>query len=209
MKVCILMVGTLILTLAPTAGRANAGLLPTFQTVHLSFQGNVDAFTQSDIYQRALERESQNLNLEKLSKSNSTDEVRFWVGFGLITPRLFVLKREGGIDKATYYSIEPNPDKTAQPRSGVKVVLSLESPKSGWKDFRAFLKSNGVDASLKLTSDSEGVVDPDSETIVIEARSARGYKMVFFPKNSKSADGQKALAVCHKIESEFSVRMGC
>lgn len=209
MKVCILMVGTLILTLAPTAGGVKPGLLPTLQTTQSAWRGNVAAATQSDIYRRALERESQNLNLENLSESNSKDEVRLWVGFGLITPRLFVLRRDGGIEKATYYSIEPNPDKTVRPRRGIKVALPLESPKSGWKDFRTFLKGNGVDAPLQLTSDVESLVDPDSEAIVIEVRSARGYEMVFFPKNTKSADGRKALGVCHKIESEFRVQMEC
>ena len=207
MHAYILMAGTLILTLAPTAGRV--GRLPAFQTTHLRFPGSVDSTVQRDIYQRALEKESQNFNLQNLSESNSKDEVRVWVGFGLITPRLFILKRERGIDKATYYSIEPNPDKTVRPRRGVKVVLPLASPKSGWNDFRTFLKANGVEASLKLTSDFDTLVDPDGESIVIEARSARGYEMVFLPRNSKSADGKKALAICHRIESEFSVRMGC
>lgn len=209
MKAYILMAATLALTFAPPVDRVNAGLLPMLQTTQSGWWSSLDADSQRDIYRRALETESQNLNLKNLSESDSKDEVRLWVGLGLITPRLFVLRREGGTEKATYYSTEPNPDKTVRPRTGIKVVLPLESPKSGWKDFRTFLKDNGVDDPLKLTSDFETLVDPDSEGIVIEVKSARGYEMAFFPKSTKSADGRKALGVCHQIESEFNVRMGC
>lgn len=183
MKAFLLMAATLILTFASSS--------------------------QSDIYERALKREAQELNLKNLSESNARDEVRLWVGFGLITPRCFVLKSEGGIEKATYYSTEPNPAETVRPKRGVKVVLPLKTPKSGWNHFRTFLKDNGVAAPLRLTSDSDSLVDPDGEAIVIEVRSPRGYEMVFFPTTTKTPDGRKALGVCQKIESEFSVRMGC
>ena len=209
MKAYIFMAATLVLTFASTVDRLRAGLPPTLQTRQSAWRSMLAADSQSDIYQRALAEESQNLNLKNLSESDAKDEVRLWVGFGLITPRLFVLRREDGIEKATYYSTEPNPDKTLRPQTGIKVVLPLESPKSGWKNFRTFLKNNGVDAPLKLTSDVESLIDPDSEAIVIEVKSARGYEMVFFPKSTKTADGQKALGVCHQIESEFNVRMGC
>ncbi|HEX5704336.1 MAG TPA: hypothetical protein VFX97_14125 [Pyrinomonadaceae bacterium] len=209
MKAYIFIAATLVLTFAPAVGRVDAELLTTAQAMQSAGRGNLDPDSQIDIYQRALAEESADLNLENLSKSRSKDEVRLWVGFGLITPRLFVLRREGGIEKATYYSTEPNPDKTARPRTGIKVVLPLESPRSGWKDFRTFLKQNGVGAPLKLTSDSESLIDPDSEAIVIEVKSARGYEMVFFTKGTKTADGRKAVGVCQQIESEFKVRMGC
>jgi len=172
-------------------------------------QGNLEANADYRLFRRAVKTESQKLALKDLNESDSRDEVRLWVGFGLITPRCFILKREGGSDSATYYSTEPDPAATAPARKTSLVTLTLKAPKSGWNDFEAFLRAKGVDSIINLIADVDYSADPDSEAIVIEVKSHAGYNMVFFPANTKSPDGRKAIEVCHKIENEFDVRMGC
>src|SRR5712671_5626199 len=80
--------------------------LEAFQPGKSIVQANSEINADYRLFRRAVKAESQKLALKNLSESDSRDEVRIWVGFGLITPRCFILKREGGSDSATYYSTE-------------------------------------------------------------------------------------------------------
>ncbi len=210
MRVTKLLAGTLALVWqSAVAFPPDVKPFEAFQPGKSIVQANSEVNTDYRLFRRAVKAESQKLALKNLSESDSRNEVRIWVGFGLITPRCFILKREGGSDSATYYSTEPDPAATARARKTSLVTLTLKSPKSGWNDFEAFLKAKGVDSTIKLIADVDYSADPDSEAIVIEVKSHAGYNMVFFPADTKSPDGRKAIEVCHKIESEFNVRMGC
>ena len=174
-------------------------------------QENVDVSSQNAAVQRSLKKESLKLNLKTLRESDSRDEMRVWVGFGLITPRCFTLKRVKGVEQAMYYAttskrISDVPGKKYQVEN---IATPLTSPTSGWKAFDVFLKSRGIDSPIKLTSDFNYQPDPDGELLVIEMKSQGVYSMVFFPTVTKTPDGMKALDVCHKIENEFKIKMGC
>lgn len=207
MNAYILIAGILVLAYQPAAVHPVAAkLFATLQTSDSVFQSIPDVNTQNRILQRGLKSASLELNLESLSESDSDDQFRLWVGFGLLTPRCFILKRINGAEKATYHSVQR---KRAAETALVNSATALKKPKSGWRSFDAFLKSKGVDSTINLTSDFDYPSDDDREIIVIEVRSRAAYEMVFFSTQAKSPDGVRALAVCHRIENDFNVKMGC
>jgi hypothetical protein len=212
MRAYILIAGILVVGCQPAVTRTpDVKIFATVPTSELVFQGNLDMNTETRIVQRGLKRESLKLNLKTLNESDSDDEFRLWVGFGLMTPTCFTLKRVRGAEKAMYYATK---SKRTSETSGmryqvIKIANVLSSPKSGWKNLDVFLRNKGVDSPIKLTSDIDYPGDEDGETIVIEVKSRGVYNMVFFPTGTKSPDGLKALEICHKIETEFNIRMGC
>lgn len=208
-KANVLIAGMLIVgCLDPHA--PDISVFAAFETPEPALQGNLDMDTQSRIIQRGLKRESLKLNLEPLSESDSEDEIRLWVGFGLLTPRCFTSKRVGRVQKAMYYATKskPAPEGAATKYGVEQIATVLGSPKSGWQNFEVFLRSRGIDSPIKLTSDLD-LTDTDGEDIIIEVRSRGVYSMVFFPTETKSLDGLKARDVCQKIENEFNIKMGC
>jgi hypothetical protein len=174
-------------------------------------QAAVDVNKQNEIVQTSLKEESIKLNLQPLTENQSQDEIRFWVGFGLITPRCFTLKRVKGAEESMYYATTSKrlPDAVPLRYQVENIATALASPKSGWTNLNGFLKTNGIDYPVGLKSDFNYLADPDGEMIVIEIKSAGAYSMVFFPTNTESPDGLKARSVCKKIEDEFNIKMGC
>jgi hypothetical protein len=122
-----------------------------------------------------------------------------------------MLRREKGRDKAVYITAKST---GVQAATGVKAQTlmtktDLDPPKSGWDEFDRFLQVQGVDSPVKLTLDDKHIPDPDEEIIAVEVRSGAEYSMVFFSPHTESTDGRKVLAVCHRIEREFDILMGC
>jgi hypothetical protein len=62
---------------------------------------------------------------------------------------------------------------------------------------------------VNLSPDKSTEPDNDEEMIIIEVKSGAVYNMAFFFVRSETADARKAMSVCHKVEEEFEIRMGC
>jgi hypothetical protein len=162
---------------------------------------------------KEIKDESLNLSLKNLREvaSDAEFETRVWVGFGLMYPRCFILKKQDGKQQAFYIGPKVISNKSAM---GVKEEVSmsptvLDTPKSGWDMFDRFLKEQGIDSPLKLSLDEKYTLDPDGEIIAVEVKSGTTYSMAFYPIFTKSTDGQKVLSVCRRIEQEFDIGMGC
>lgn len=164
------------------------------------------------LMQQFLKRESLRLGIGNLREVPTDDgtEIRIWVGFGIGYPRCFILKTLDGKYKAVY--VAPTND-TSRGNSQVKrpsfEKTPLDAPRSGWDELGGFLKEEGIAIPIKLSLDQKSLAGLDEEFIVVEAKSAGLYDMIFYPLSTKSKDGQKTLNVCRRIEQEFSIRMGC
>ena len=87
---------------------------------------------RTEAMRTALKREDSKLNFEDLkgvSLSPTQSEMRYWVGFGLVVPRCFVLKREKDLHQARYVTIQ---DSTV-------TATSLTAPERGWEAFDQLL----------------------------------------------------------------------
>jgi hypothetical protein len=160
-----------------------------------------------DIIQNAIKRESLKLKIGNLKDTASTGgkEIRIWTGFGIIVPRIFIYRELNGKQEAFFITAKPSGKrgKIAMPQ------LSLRPPASGWNEFAEFMTSHGIDSPMKLSLDEQYAPDPDEEAIAMEMKSHGKYELVFYTITTKSENGQKALAVCRRIEQEFGVSMGC
>jgi len=172
-----------------------------------------DSFRQYETIQKAIVRESSKLKIGKLKDmvSSPETETRVWVGFGLAYPRCVILRNLNGKQDALYIAPRIIGGNAALDVRGkvIRAKVPLPPPKSGWAEFGRFLKSKGIESPLRLSPDKGHVPDPDQESIVVEQKSQGSYNMVFFPLYTESKDGEKALAVCRRIEQEFHIRMGC
>ena len=160
-----------------------------------------------EIMQDAIKRESLKLKIGNLKDTASTGakEIRIWITFGLITPRIFINKELNGKQEAFYIS-----SKAVGKRAKIAMVqLPLQPPTSGWNEFAEFMKNHGIDSPMKLSFDERYAPDPDEEAIAIEINSNGKYELVFYTLSTTSEDGHKALEVCRRIEQEFKIRMGC
>lgn len=166
---------------------------------------NGQALSNYELVQRALHRQSLKLKISSLKEvaSKSEVETRVWVGFGLAYPRCFILKRGKERQTAVFITAKPAGAET------LMTETSLDSPKSGWTAFDTFLKDQGISSPLRLALDDKHLPDDDEEIIAVEIRSGASYSMVFFPTTVETTDGKKVLAVCHRIEREFNIQMGC
>ena len=105
---------------------------------------------QVEVIQGAIKRESLKLKINNLRDSVADAEIRIWVGFGMLYPRCFMMKELNGRREAFYIAPKTNGDKTEGEVPMAK--LSLGSPKSDWNEFVEFIKKQGVDYPMKLSS---------------------------------------------------------
>lgn len=149
-------------------------------------------------------------NLRDVTAGPQT-ETRMWVGFGLAVPKCFILSNRSDENAAFYVGPKVVGNRAVLDAEG-KVLITkttLPAPKSGWDDFERFLKSRGVDKTLRLAPVKEPTADVDVRYIVIEVKSGDSYSMVFYSLSEESGDRPKALEVCQRVEQEFGILMGC
>jgi len=160
-----------------------------------------------DIIQNAINRESLKLKIGNLKDTASTGakEIRMWIGFGILVPRIFIYRELNGKQEAFFITAKASGKRgqIAMPQ------FSLRPPASGWNEFAEFMKNHGIDSPMKLSLDEQYAPDPDEEAIAIEIKSHGKYELVFYTLSTKSDNGQKALEVCRRIEQEFGILMGC
>lgn len=146
-------------------------------------------------------------NLEQLSLGKAQSETRICVGFdGAETP-CFLLRSDGTQQTGELISAK------FVSRGGNVTVLpirkKLNAPKSGWAALDQYLREHGLTHPLRFAPDNKHVIDPDEGSIVIEAKTGADYSMISFPLGTETEDGKRALAICRKIETEFSVNIRC
>jgi hypothetical protein len=164
-----------------------------------------DPQAHSAAIESSLRREAEKLGLKTLNDpmADYSSEIRVWVGFGIVYPRCFILRRTAGKQEAFFMTYE-----ILGSNKKVKVSKTvLKPPRSGWSEFERFLKVQGIDFPIKLTSQLSP--DPDVQIIVVQTGSKDVYSMVYFSLNGDSQDFQRVQAVCEKIEDEFEIVMGC
>lgn len=164
--------------------------------------GHVNGEGRTELMRSFLKREGPPLNLEDLKEvrlSPSESELRVWVGFGVLVPRCFVLKRGNGGHQALYLTVQ---DSSVKPRP-------LTSPQGGWPEFDQVLKDHKVVSPIGLKPHDEFAGDPDEEIIAIELKSGDRYDLVHYSVGTQSQDGKTAISLCKSIEKAFGIRMGC
>jgi hypothetical protein len=174
--------------------------------------GDKELQTQYLAMGKELRRAARNLGLENLSDSAETrDEIRIWVGFGIILPTCLVLTRIRNVNDATFIAPKVRADKVEMDSKGnvIYAKTMLGPPKSGWEKLDGFLDEQGIDSPIRLSPKRHYTIDPDETFVVIEARSGTAYDMVFFPTVDEGTEAKKALGACRRLESEFGINMGC
>jgi hypothetical protein len=159
-----------------------------------------------------IKRESAKLGIDNLRDASlgSESQIRIWVGFGLAYSRCIILRNVSGTREGIY--VGPMIVESRAPINARKVSFTkkpLSAPKSGWDDLYKFLRVQGIESTIGLSSDEQFIPAPDGEIIVMEIKSGKEYSMAFFSLYTESEDGQKALNVCRKMEQEFGITMGC
>jgi len=174
--------------------------------------GDPELRTQYLAMEKELGRAARKLGLENLSDSRDTpEEIRIWVGFGIILPTCLVLTRTGNASQATFVAPKLGADKAELDSKGHVIYAKniLGSPKSGWEGLHRFLKEQGIGSPMRLAPERHYTIDPDETFIAIEVRSGAEYCMVFFPTVDEETDAKKALGACRRLQSEFGINMGC
>jgi hypothetical protein len=162
--------------------------------------------------EKELDRATRKLGLERLSDSvNTRDEIRIWVGFGIILPRCLILIRTPAISQAIFLTPRVRGGRADLDRNGDVIYQKqiLNAPKSGWYNLGNFLHDQGIGSPLRLAQKRPYTLDPDEAFIAIEAGSGSTYSMVFFPTANEERDAKTALDTCRRLESEFDINMGC
>jgi hypothetical protein len=129
---------------------------------------------------------------------------------GLVTPRCFRMVVTDGNPAASLVTVKIS-GKRAVMRNGREVYSDTPTgaPQSGWDNFLAYLKDNGIGSSIELTQDKTEMVDPDSEALILEMRNGSHHTLVYFNESTTSVDGKKAFAICKRIHTDFDFNLGC
>jgi hypothetical protein len=121
---------------------------------------------------------------------------------------LFILKLSDE-PQASFYTLRTSHQANDE-RLAVPERIRLNGPKSGWPEFKDFLKAQGVDSPVRLSQESSDYLrSPDVQVIAIESRLEGNYTLIFFHLDNPSDNAKRALTVCRRIESEFDVHMYC
>ena len=149
-------------------------------------------------------------NLKDTKLRDGQTEIRIWIGFGLITPRCFMIAIRRGRASASFLTVRVRGNKAVY-RNGDFVYINppVKAPRSGWGSFLAYLKQHGIGTSIELALDKREIVDEDSEELVLEMKSGSRHAMAYYNVSTASVDGKKALEVCQQIRNEFDVNLGC
>lgn len=149
-------------------------------------------------------------NLKDTDLSDEQTEFRLWKAFGLVYPRCFVLKMDHGNRVASFVSPKIVKNRAVF-RKGNPVYLKapLNAPHSGWENLLGYLKETGIDSSIRLAVDGRYLPYPDAEELVLEMKTGSRHTMAYYIDSTVTADGKKAFAICHKIENEFDIQLGC
>src|ERR1700738_2075851 len=149
----------------------------------VSEKGEKELRSQYEAMENEIRGASRRLGIENLSDSSgSVDEIRVWLGFGLIYPRCFILTNVQGVRQARYLAPKVIGGRAESDTKGDVVFVKnvVGSPKSGWDKLDGFLREQGIDSPIKLAAESQHTIDPDEQVIAIEVRSGTTYSMVFF-----------------------------
>lgn len=150
------------------------------------------------------------VNLKDARVVDGQIEIRIWKGFGLITPRCFVIRVTHNNHAALVVSARIS-GKRGVIRNGkfVYATTTVTAPRSGWDDFLTFLRQNGIGSSIELASDKTYMPDPDGETLILEMKNGSRHTMAYYADSTPSVDGKKAFAICRRIGSDFGIVLGC
>ncbi len=167
-----------------------------------------DSLTEDYTLQKEIRKASADLRIDNLidRPSGTEHEIRIWVGFGLSYPRCFILRQTNGTLEASHVTVTTVSGPTG---NATTVRTILGTPKSGWDRFERFLRSQGIGSSIHLAPEHDYIPNPDGQIIALESKSGAGYSMVFFHLDNKSAEAQKAVSVCRRVEEEFGITMHC
>jgi hypothetical protein len=149
-------------------------------------------------------------NLKDANLRDAQTEIRIWKGFGLTYPRCFILGITNGIPAASYTAPKVIGSKAVfHNGNAVYVNTPINAPHSGWDNLFAYLKEHGIGSSVDLALDKRYMPDPDSEELVLEMKNGPRHTMAYYDDSTATADGKRAFAICHKIENEFDIHLGC
>jgi len=149
-------------------------------------------------------------NLKNVNLSDSQTELRLWKAFGLAYPVCFVLRINNTNPTASLVKPKVVGNKAVINKgNAVYVILSLNAPHSGWPNFLAYLKQNGIDSSIHLVLDKQHDVYPDAESLILEMKTGSYHTMAHYIDSTVSDDGKKAFAVCERIQKDFDIQLGC
>lgn len=153
----------------------------------------------------AIKRASSKIKIPSLNKAKFEEneaELRIWIIidiFGIYWVESFILHKENEQIKASYMVGSNEAGRFRFKKH------NLNEPKNGWQNLNNFLKSNGIDFDLNLIPERESIGAPDEDDILIEARSKEKYKMYWYPRSTKNADGKKVQQLCSKLVEEFNL----
>lgn len=153
----------------------------------------------------SIKRASRKIKIPSLNEARfgkNEAELRIWNIiniFGIYWVECFILRKENDQMKASYI-VGFN-----QPKKFRFKNHSLNDPKNGWQNLNNYLRSNGIEFDLNLTIDKELFDGPEGEEIIIEARGGEKYKMYWYPKGTKTADGKRVQQLCTKLVEEFNL----
>lgn len=109
------------------------------------------------------------------------------------------MRKDSGQMKASYIVGSNQPEKFKFKKH------NLGEPKSGWENLNNYLNKKGIDFDLNLIPERESIGSPDEDDIIVEARSGDKYKMYWYPRSTKNADGKKVQQLCSKLVEEFNL----
>lgn len=149
-------------------------------------------------------------NLKNANLSVAQTELRLWMGLGLITPRCFILKTDNGKPSASFVSSKISGNRAVF-HKGKLVYLNkaLNGPHSGWPNFLAYLKQNGIESSIELAPEKRYEPYPDAEVLILEMKTGSRHTLAHYIDSTVAKDGKKAFAVCEKVQNEFDINLGC
>lgn len=165
-------------------------------------------FNKSQEYHlAAIERASSKIKIPSLKKSKfekNEAELRIWIiirQFGIYWLECFSLRKENEQIKASYIVGSNQPEKFRFKK------YQLNEPENGWQNLSKHLISNEIDFELNLMPERQSIGAPDEDDILIEARSGEKYRMYWYPRSTKNADGKKVQLLCSKLVEEFNLNL--
>jgi len=149
-------------------------------------------------------------NLKDKNLAAGQTEIRIWKGFGLISPRCFIIVLANDNATASLVAAQIVGNKGVF-RNGKLVYknTALNAPRSGWAAFLGYLREYGIDSSINLSVDKYEMPDDDSEELILEMKIGSHHSMVYYNDSTVSVDGKRAFAVCKQIRTEFDLNLGC
>jgi hypothetical protein len=157
-----------------------------------------------------LSKQTRVANLKDVNLRDDQTEIRIWKGFGLISPRCFIIVIANGKPAASFVTAKVVDNRGVfQNGNLVYINTPLNAPRSGWDNFITYLHGHGIRSSINLVLDKRYMPDPDSEELVLEMKTGSRHTMAYYNDSTATADGKKAFDVCKQIRNEFDINLGC